>query len=831
MKLLREMIETAKRKKFEIRNVVPDGNCMFAAVVDQLELTGCHGMFSAISLRQEAVNYLRAHPESEDGTHYTMFMDGEEWEEYLTRMSREGQWGDHLILKALSKVTERDIKVLSGNENRGFTDIKCGTDQSDIEPLVLGHVGELHYVSLRPASAEEYLEKKQMFMEDYVDPYSDTPALHLGYLIKKFLPPSSILSEADRYVSTALSLEYMDDTTNGEGQAQGASLFTLKTIGDITNGLYAGKIESEASESGGATLWTDVVVLQVLNDVTTLESGIEPQSEDEVSLETRFVHPGYTRLRCVYPVSKDGRSNRLETLYFPNAYEKFQALKLSEEEKRQRASQYGSQIVSLFSDYKAAIRCLFWPKEAKEWTERVRPTGWPSETLIQSIISNGCHLVAEPHHNSSRPDVEFRISFGAAENSLCEEGLSRDQRYGYIAFKAFCYQELKDVPFINSLHLRSIFFYACERVQAECWSSKLGGCIFYLIDYLIGSVTEGCIPCYFIRENNLISHLTETERQTVLQRLENLRSQPLQHFMSFKMAMDDTEAVHVLENVREDMENNFLVHYSVRKSVLECFVPMSIDMAKRNIEKKVFKNALDEVQAAYEERLTVATCEDNLPFVDFLNEVVSTVEYRLQWWFLLFADEKLGTTLSCDLSMSNEPIAIEDLVGDEVAKEYKSTLIPSRLASYQCTFLYDFALYLFMKYRTTQAVSCLQLCIDRHNQLLIYIHQRSANEEDTKNMIGDFTDRNMLKIFVFLYLCCSRLRKYDVISQYIPAMEDLCARLGTREPYCQLLLLYQTLGYEEDYERILSTCNQLPSGHNDVIKLVSQDVMSQTTTF
>lgn len=103
MKLLRAMIRTGKSKGFEIRNVVPDGNCMFAAVVDQLELLG-QAKTSHMVLRQSCTEYLKHHPESEDGTPFYMFLDGESWEDYLEKMSQEGKWGDHLILQAISSV-------------------------------------------------------------------------------------------------------------------------------------------------------------------------------------------------------------------------------------------------------------------------------------------------------------------------------------------------------------------------------------------------------------------------------------------------------------------------------------------------------------------------------------------------------------------------------------------------------------------------------------------------------------------------------------------------------------------------------------------------------
>lgn len=110
MKLMKAMTSAAKSKNYAIHNVVPDGNCMFAAIVDQLELNNDYS-FSPKSLRQACVEHLRSNPNSEDGTHFEMFMDGESWSDYLNRMSQEGQWGDHLVLQALSQVGNIGVVV------------------------------------------------------------------------------------------------------------------------------------------------------------------------------------------------------------------------------------------------------------------------------------------------------------------------------------------------------------------------------------------------------------------------------------------------------------------------------------------------------------------------------------------------------------------------------------------------------------------------------------------------------------------------------------------------------------------------------------------------
>ena len=102
------MIKTGRQKGFEIRNVVPDGNCMFAAVVDQLELLR-DWYISPFALRQSCVQFLKSTPTSQDGTPFYLFLDGESWEDYLSRIGQEGQWGDHLMLQAISSVSQVSI--------------------------------------------------------------------------------------------------------------------------------------------------------------------------------------------------------------------------------------------------------------------------------------------------------------------------------------------------------------------------------------------------------------------------------------------------------------------------------------------------------------------------------------------------------------------------------------------------------------------------------------------------------------------------------------------------------------------------------------------------
>ncbi|KAH7662850.1 Ubiquitinyl hydrolase 1 protein [Dioscorea alata] len=67
-----------------------DGNCQFRALSDQFYRSPEHHKF----VRQQVVNQLKSHPEIYEG-YVPMAYD-----EYLEKMSKSGEWGDHVTLQA-----------------------------------------------------------------------------------------------------------------------------------------------------------------------------------------------------------------------------------------------------------------------------------------------------------------------------------------------------------------------------------------------------------------------------------------------------------------------------------------------------------------------------------------------------------------------------------------------------------------------------------------------------------------------------------------------------------------------------------------------------------
>ncbi|XP_062577461.1 uncharacterized protein LOC134239300, partial [Saccostrea cucullata] len=148
----RSIQKFATDNNFDVYDVISDGNCMFRAIADQLLINGCLG-HSIESLRHTAIKYLGQNPFHQDKGHLSSFLSEETWEEYLTRMSKSGEWSDHIILQAVADVFSLEVIVFNVyRDDICRTEVKgkmCKNNQNRLT-IFLGHLGEFHYLSLRP---------------------------------------------------------------------------------------------------------------------------------------------------------------------------------------------------------------------------------------------------------------------------------------------------------------------------------------------------------------------------------------------------------------------------------------------------------------------------------------------------------------------------------------------------------------------------------------------------------------------------------------------------------------------------------------------------------
>lgn len=65
-------------------------------------------------------------------------------------MEREGTWGDHIMLHAAANRYEVSIRVISLSLEHSDVVIVPSLGVVDPRQLIIGHIHELHYVSLLP---------------------------------------------------------------------------------------------------------------------------------------------------------------------------------------------------------------------------------------------------------------------------------------------------------------------------------------------------------------------------------------------------------------------------------------------------------------------------------------------------------------------------------------------------------------------------------------------------------------------------------------------------------------------------------------------------------
>ena len=74
------------------------------------------------------------------------------WSKYISSMSMQGTWADHIIIhQAIADTLNLKIHIVESSEN--FTDITLVEPPNashNSRSIFIGHIGELHYVSTVP---------------------------------------------------------------------------------------------------------------------------------------------------------------------------------------------------------------------------------------------------------------------------------------------------------------------------------------------------------------------------------------------------------------------------------------------------------------------------------------------------------------------------------------------------------------------------------------------------------------------------------------------------------------------------------------------------------
>ncbi|XP_057954819.1 OVARIAN TUMOR DOMAIN-containing deubiquitinating enzyme 12-like [Malania oleifera] len=130
-----------------------DGNCQFRALSDQFYRTPEHHEF----VRQQVVNQLKSYPEIYEG--YVPMTYGE----YIEKMAKSGEWGDHVTLQAAADSYGVRIFVITSFKDTCYIEILPNVERSK-RVICLSFWAEVHYNSIYPEGelpASETNKKKK----------------------------------------------------------------------------------------------------------------------------------------------------------------------------------------------------------------------------------------------------------------------------------------------------------------------------------------------------------------------------------------------------------------------------------------------------------------------------------------------------------------------------------------------------------------------------------------------------------------------------------------------------------------------------------------------
>lgn len=128
--------------QFIVRLQAMDGNCLFRSISDQIYGTPEHHAL----LRERCAEYLAC-----ERGYFEQFVT-ESYDEFLTRIQREGTWGDDVEIEALSEIFDCRVEIYASYTQRLMRTFHEAQDSMWPSPIRLQYEGNSHYNSLAPRS-------------------------------------------------------------------------------------------------------------------------------------------------------------------------------------------------------------------------------------------------------------------------------------------------------------------------------------------------------------------------------------------------------------------------------------------------------------------------------------------------------------------------------------------------------------------------------------------------------------------------------------------------------------------------------------------------------
>ena len=249
---------------------------------------------------------------------------------------------------------------------------------------------------------------------------------------------------------------------------------------------------------------------KVISDLSQISHYRIPQ-HTVILMECKDLPPGFTRLKLMTPsvdpnvMSSSVTYNKetyVSSLLFKNAH-RLNSVR-SNHAVLTTSMQHGPcqtfNIHGLDIDCAHCFRSHFWPKVALPWIQRCQVKKWPPESVLSTIVKEGCHVV--PVGSLPNKEYEWRISFSGAEQKLIYS-MNHCQFLCYGLLKIFLKQVINS-PCLCSYFMKTIMFWVIQCNNSLHWvPCNLLFCFWTCFKVLLLWVYKGNCPNFFIPQNNM----------------------------------------------------------------------------------------------------------------------------------------------------------------------------------------------------------------------------------------------------------------------------------------------------------------------------------------
>ena len=602
----------------------------------------------------------------------------------------------------------------------------------------------------------------------YFDPVSSLPMPHLSFLM------GQLVEASDMYI-----MRIPSKMTCGE-------MHSIETAGSKSDGTDV-SIKNRDQSKHVIEYWSrydaecPIMVMYPKSQFVEYESrvGQKPLGKIRAEIDHSRIHPGYCHLRHF-----NGQNDILHT-------------------GSDVISDTGIAINRAFLGY----RCLVWPSCASEWAIRDTKTKWPTAETKRKIEAEGCMVVWRPHAKSKNPIYEWQFLFSNAEKMLFQDELSQHQKYVYDIFKILVDYQSKHLGVkLHTVHIKSIFFTACEAISQLMFDLSPGGCFLYMTGSLLECLQEHNIPNYFVRENNMIDHLEEDDVKKLIGVIEALRLFPLQS-LTFLMGSKGYRRSWLVDVISKDF-GSFQTNADLNREMCQLFFPTMIRYARKLSRQEHFREAYNKVEKSRLLLIMAPPGKDgNHPVVPnlghLLRESLETEDEYTKSMMAQIVDQLADIKLyTKDTALKK----IKDYTGGVDIGGYGNLNMPTESLGYpflESNYLNKLGVEQHNRYHNDENASKLyEAAIDHLEAAMEEEDSKGSQENSLPKAVGlkiqHQANEEMLKLFYTnLSAACRDMGKKEKLRARMAKLEELCSNHGYRNLVALIMEMWEDLGESE----------------------------------